>query len=120
MSKPIATDRVTPYTDASPPYHYSSEKSQFRDSRYNPANWSKSSWILLGVFLTIIVAIAIAVGVVEKNNNAYPDYAPLTYSLTDTYSGSSFFDNFDYWSAADPADGFVMYVSFSILYRLPV
>lgn len=93
--------------------------------------WSKKALVALGLGVSIIIAIIIAVTVVEEDKkNAYPDYSQLNYSLVDncrfakfcissaqlpqtdfaTVSGTSFFDNFDYFTGYDPADGFVHYV----------
>jgi len=47
---------------------------------------------------------------VEARRNRYPSYTKLTYSIQDTYSGTSFFDNFDYFTGYDPSSGFVHYV----------
>lgn len=58
------------------------------------------------IFLIIIIAVAVAV----SRANRYPEYTKLNYSLTDTYSGTGFFDNFDYFYGYDPAGGFVHYV----------
>lgn len=46
--------------------------------------------------------------------NEYPDYSALTYTLQDTYSGTSFFDGFDYFTGYDPTSGFVHYVDSSV------
>lgn len=87
-------------------YQYSSSH---QGSRWNPRNWSKRTWIV-AVVVAIVALIAIIVGAVEgTKSNAYPDYTPLNYSLTDTYSGANFFDNFQYWDTYDPAQGFVHY-----------
>lgn len=76
-------------------------------SRWNPKTWSK--WTIIAIVAAVIIIIAaIVIGAVEgTKSNKYPDYSKLTYSLTDTYSGEDFFDNFDYYSGADPSDGFV-------------
>ncbi|KIW59157.1 hypothetical protein PV05_03630 [Exophiala xenobiotica] len=79
-------------------------------SRGNPKNWSRKCWIILAVCVIIIVIIVIVVAVVVTRENRYPDYSTLNYSLVDTFSGSSFFDNFDYFTGYDPAAGFVHYV----------
>ncbi len=76
-------------------------------SRRNPKNWSRKCWIILAVCVIIIVIIVIVVAVVVTRENRYPDYSTLNYSLVDTFSGSSFFDNFDYFTGYDPAAGFV-------------
>lgn len=36
-----------------------------------------------------------------------------TYTLIDTYSGSDFFNQFNFFTGADPTDGFVNYVDYS-------
>ncbi|CAK7202103.1 hypothetical protein SEUCBS139899_004823 [Sporothrix eucalyptigena] len=81
---------------------------------YNPATWSKKVWALLVLGVAIVIAIVVPVAVVVSRNNAeankYPDYTQLNYTLKDTYSGESFFDNFNYFNTYDPADGFVHYV----------
>lgn len=38
--------------------------------------------------------------------------AQAKYTLSDSFQGSSFFDTFDFFTAADPTDGFVKYVDF--------
>ncbi|KAI1625437.1 endo-1,3(4)-beta-glucanase [Exophiala viscosa] len=84
------------------------EKNEY--SRRNPRNWSRRCWIILGVVIAAIIAIVVAVAVVVTRENRYPNYSELNYSLVDTYSGTSFFDNFDYYTGYDPSDGFVHYV----------
>lgn len=42
--------------------------------------------------------------------NAYPSYSKLNYSLSDQFTTDTFFDNFDYYTDADPTDGFVIFV----------
>lgn len=54
-----------------------------------------------------IVVIIIAGAVAGAKANAYPDYSKLTYALKDEYSGTGFFDNFDYFTGYDPSSGFV-------------
>jgi len=43
--------------------------------------------------------------------NAYPNYSQLSYKLVDQFAGTSFFDNFDYFSGYDPTAGFVHYLN---------
>ena len=76
---------------------------------YNPRGWGLRT--KLGVVAAVVVFIVVVVvGTVEGiRANRYPDYAPLNYRLVDTYQGTSFFDRFDYFSAEDPTDGFVVY-----------
>ncbi|KAL2433623.1 putative glycosidase C21B10.07 [Exophiala dermatitidis] len=79
-------------------------------SRLNPKTWSRKCWILLAIGAIIVIVIAIVVPVVVSRKNRYPNYSSLNYSLVATYSGTSFFDNFDYFTGYDPASGFVHYV----------
>ena len=79
-------------------------------SRRNPKNWSKKCWgIMLAMILTLLIII-IVIAVALRRGGRYPNYSQLSYSLKDTYSGTSFFDNFDYFTGYDPAQGFVHYV----------
>ena len=79
-------------------------------SRWNPRSWSKRAWIIAAV-LAVLVLIAVIVGAVEgAKRDAYPTYTKLNYSLRDTYQGSNFFDNFDYFTGYDPSAGFVQLV----------
>ncbi|KAI9834550.1 MAG: hypothetical protein M1819_002926 [Sarea resinae] len=79
-------------------------------SPWHPRNWGRKTFIALGVALVVII-VAVVVGAVEGTKSSkYPDYTKLTYTLKDTYSGSDFFDNFNYFSGYDPAAGFVHYV----------
>lgn len=82
-------------------------------SRWNPRNWGWKAWAVAaaGLIILIIIIVVPAVVVTEKNDNAYPNYTSLSYSLVDTYSGANFFDNFDYFVGYDPSSGFVQYVS---------
>lgn len=83
-------------------------------SRANPKTWSVKVWFLLG-FVAIGVIVGATVGGVlgaraRARANAYPNYSKITYKLQDTYSGPSFFSNFDYFTGYDPTHGFVHYV----------
>ncbi|KAI9822580.1 MAG: hypothetical protein M1827_000299 [Pycnora praestabilis] len=97
--------------DGPPPlYRYDNIEKSPTGSRWHPRNWSRKMWIYVAVGI-IILLVAVIVGAVEgTKDNAYPDYSKLDYSLQDTYSGSSFFDNFDYFTGYDPSGGFVHYV----------
>ncbi|GAB0141724.1 hypothetical protein EsHS_00002306 [Epichloe bromicola] len=78
---------------------------------WNPRYWTRKIWIAVVAIVVIIIVVVVAVAVaLSKKNNAYPDYAPLTYNLQDTYAGESFFDQFNYRTGYDPAQGFVHYV----------
>lgn len=65
--------------------------------------------ILLIFIVTLIITIISAVEVSRANR--YPHYSKLTYHLSQTYTGPSFFDNFDYFTGYDPAQGFVQCVT---------
>lgn len=63
--------------------------------------WSIRRWIIIGVsaVILLVIIIAVAVGVTNAvRRNAYPDYSKLNYTLADTYSGTDFFNNFNYFS----------------------
>jgi len=53
-------------------------------------------------------------GIRRRREEPVPRLFPLDYSLTDTFEGTDFFSNFQYWSAADPAEGYVQYVLFGL------
>ena len=74
------------------------------------SNWSKIT--IIGVIAaTVHVLVAIIVGaVVGSKSTSYPDYTALSYTLQDTYSGTDFFDQFEYFTGYDPSAGFVHYV----------
>lgn len=77
---------------------------------YDLRGWSlRTKLIVGGVAVAVIVGVVVG-AVVGTKRNRYPDYTPLKYRLVDDYSGTSFFDKFDYFSAQDPTDGFVQYV----------
>lgn len=76
---------------------------------YDPRGWSGRTKVIVGG-VTVAVVVGVIVGAVVGTRNRYPDYTPLQYRLVDDYSGTSFFDKFDYFSAQDPTDGFVQYV----------
>ncbi|KAL2152442.1 hypothetical protein VTH82DRAFT_5626 [Thermothelomyces myriococcoides] len=87
-------------------------------SRWNPANWTRRIWLAVGtvVVLIVVVVVGAVVGVKatrdngDGGNSIYPDYFKLNYTLIDTYSGTTFFDKFNYFHTWDPAGGFVHYV----------
>lgn len=93
---------------------------------------SKKTWMIIGAVGVAILVIVIVVPVEVAKENAYPDYSAINYTLTDTYSGESFFDYFEYFTATvsscgrqlllcfqytdstqDPTDGYVTYVDSS-------
>lgn len=75
-----------------------------------PRTWSRRCWLLAAAVVVILLIIVIVVPIEVVKANRYPNYYPLKYSLKDTYSGESFFDQFDYFYGYDPAQGFVQYV----------
>lgn len=81
-----------------------------RPSNWNPKTWSKKVWTGVTAGLVIVIVAIIVGAVLGTRANAYPDYSPLRYTLSDTYSGTDFFDNFDYFTGYDPSSGFVHYV----------
>ncbi|KAI9852017.1 MAG: hypothetical protein M1838_002140 [Thelocarpon superellum] len=80
-----------------------------RTSRH-PRNWSRRKWIIF-LLITVLLIVGIIVGVVVGvKMNKYPNYYKVNYGLVDSYSGPSFFNNFDYFTGADPTQGFVNYL----------
>lgn len=80
-------------------------------SKWNPKTWTKKTKIIAGSVMGAILLIIIIVAAVEgAKNGSYPDYSPLNYSLQDTYAGSGFFDDFDFFTGYDPTHGLVHYV----------
>ncbi|KAI0865754.1 concanavalin A-like lectin/glucanase domain-containing protein [Xylaria cubensis] len=77
---------------------------------WKPRYWRTRTWVIVGVIAAIILIIIIVVPVEVTKANRYPNYSKLDYTLADEYSGSTFFDNFDYFVGYDPAQGFVHYV----------
>lgn len=77
-------------------------------SWYHPHTWKTRTRAIVTI-VALVIAVAIIIGVYEGIQlNRYPDYSKLNYSLTDTFQGTSFFDNFNYFTGADPAEGFVV------------
>ncbi|KAI1080657.1 glycoside hydrolase family 16 protein [Whalleya microplaca] len=77
---------------------------------YKPKYWRKRTWaIVVALIVAIIIAVVVAAVEVTKANR-YPNYTKLNYSLSDEYSGTTFFDKFNYFEGYDPAQGFVHYV----------
>lgn len=79
-------------------------------SKWNPKNWGKKGWIIAGC-VAVVVIVAVVVGAVEGTKaNEYPSYSALNYTLNETYSGTDFFDMFNYYSDTDPSAGYVQSV----------
>lgn len=62
-------------------------------------SWSKKTWIIVGSAAAVILIVIIVAPVEVAKENAYPSYTAINYTLSDTYSGSEFFDNFDYFTS---------------------
>jgi hypothetical protein len=93
---------------------------------WNVAHWGKKAWLITVGALAVMLIIIIVAVVETKKANRYPDYSKLTYSLAENCryflmllieemltcadTGSTFFDNFDYFTGYDPSSGFVHYV----------
>lgn len=83
-------------------------------SKWNPKSWSKITILCVAAAIVCIIVGIIVGAVIGTRENAYPDYSPLNYSLQDTYSGTGFFDNFDYFTGYDPTAGYVHYVDSAV------
>ena len=80
------------------------------DRRYSGSGfkeWLRRKWWLVALGAIVVLIVAIVGGVLGARANAYPNYVKLGYTLTDTYAGTGFFDNFNYFATYDPAEGFV-------------
>lgn len=77
---------------------------------WNARYWRKRVWGGLVVAIVLCLIIIVVVAVTQVRKNRYPDYTTLSYSLSDTYEGEKFFDEFNYFTGYDPTEGFVHYV----------
>ncbi|KAK6951819.1 hypothetical protein Daesc_006344 [Daldinia eschscholtzii] len=105
-----------------PPPYYSTQGQDYSDYPrrnmrsqsaapwWNPRSWSKKTWAIVVAAAIIILIIVIVVPVEVTKANRYPNYTKLNYALADEYSGTTFFDKFNYFVGYDPAQGFVHYV----------
>lgn len=66
------------------------------------------SSVIAGVILLALV-LGLGLGLGLKKDKAAPTYPSENYALVEQYQGTDFFNKFDYWSAADPTEGFVIY-----------
>jgi hypothetical protein len=102
-----------PATGKQPPaYGAWSEDDTDEYSRWDPRGWSLKTKIFIAIGAVVVIVAVVVGAVLGVRANRYPDYSKLNYSLKDTYSGSSFFDNFEYFTGADPTHGFVQYDSY--------
>ncbi|KAI1814771.1 glycoside hydrolase family 16 protein [Poronia punctata] len=77
---------------------------------WKPKYWRKRTWAIVVTIVVIVIVIVVVVPVKVTQANRYPNYFKLDYALADEYSGTTFFDNFNYFTGYDPAQGFVHYV----------
>ncbi|KAF2009367.1 glycoside hydrolase family 16 protein [Aaosphaeria arxii CBS 175.79] len=77
---------------------------------YDPRTWTWKIWLIAGIVFIVSLLAGLVGGVLGTKAAAYPDYYKITYRLRDTYEGETFFDNFNYFSARDPTNGFVHYM----------
>lgn len=75
-----------------------------------PRTWGKKTYAALVLLIAAIVVAIVVPLVVVKKKPGYPDYYKINYKLQETWSGDSFFTNFDYFIKPDPTQGFVNYV----------
>lgn len=80
-----------------------------KGGRLNPMNWALWKRLVLAAAIVIIIIAIIVGAVVGTRSSRYPAYSKLNYKATDTYQGSSFFNNFNYFEGYDPTQGFVHY-----------
>jgi hypothetical protein len=86
-------------------------------SKFDPRGWRLRTKILAGIGVVVVIVVIIVASVLGVRANRYPDYSKLNYTLQDTYQGTSFFDNFNYFFGYDPAQGFVQYViTFTLIF----
>jgi hypothetical protein len=81
-------------------------------SRWDPRGWSLKKKIFLAAGVVVVIVAVVVGSVLGVRANRYPNYSKLNYTLKDNFSGSSFFDNFEYFTGADPTHGFVQYGSY--------
>lgn len=76
-------------------------------SKWDPRGWSLKKKLFLAAGVIVVIVAVVVGSVLGVRANRYPNYSKLDYTLQDTYSGSDFFNNFEYFTDADPANGFV-------------
>ncbi|KAH9989997.1 glycoside hydrolase family 16 protein [Xylariaceae sp. FL0662B] len=77
---------------------------------YNPKYWRKRTWAIVAIIIIAIIIVVVVTPIEVAKANRYPNYTKLNYTLSDEYSGTTFFDKFNYFTGYDPAQGFVHYV----------
>ncbi|KAL2010734.1 hypothetical protein VTN00DRAFT_6541 [Thermoascus crustaceus] len=103
-------DHAPVYPYSIPPAQGGTSEYATPRSRFDPRGWSLRKKAIVGIIVIVIIVVVIVGAVEGWKTNRYPNYSRLNYSLRDTYEGTSFFDNFQYFSDYDPAEGFVHYV----------
>ncbi|KAJ5089040.1 hypothetical protein N7532_007724 [Penicillium argentinense] len=78
---------------------------------YDPRGWSMRKKLLVALGLAIFITVVIVGPYYGVKLSRYPDYTRLDYRLVDSYEGTSFFEQFNYFSGEDPTNGFVVYVN---------
>ena len=94
QSKSDFTNIVQQAYEKPPPYPF--EKSA--RSPFNPKSWSRRRWLIISLIAVVTLVIVIVIAVEISRANRYPNYSRLAYRLAQTYSGETFFDNFNYFS----------------------
>ncbi|KAF2086575.1 glycoside hydrolase family 16 protein [Saccharata proteae CBS 121410] len=79
-------------------------------SKWNPKNWGLKTKIGVGLAVAVAIVVIVVGAYYGTRNEEYPDYSRLNYTLTKEYSGTNFFDDFEFYTATDPTHGFVDYV----------
>ncbi|KAF7887262.1 uncharacterized protein EAF02_003909 [Botrytis sinoallii] len=102
--------RNTNVPSGSPPKDEVDDPSSLAPRWWDMRAWSKKKWAIFGAGIIVVIIIIVVAAVEGSKKNAYPNYSQLNYTLKDTYSGTTFFDNFDYFNTDDPTVGFVHYV----------
>lgn len=59
---------------------------------------SKKSWMIIGGVAVAVLVVVIVVPVEVAELNEYPSYTAINYTLSETYSGETFFDQFVYFT----------------------
>ncbi|PWY88592.1 hypothetical protein BO94DRAFT_464451 [Aspergillus sclerotioniger CBS 115572] len=113
VAPPYSATDPAPAVAAAPAAEKSNVAKSAGGAWYDPRSWSLLTKLIIAGGVVVVI-VALVVGIYEgTKSSSYPDYSALSYRLADTYSGSSFFDEFEYYTATDPTDGFVDYVDSS-------
>ncbi|CCG81714.1 Glycosyl hydrolase [Taphrina deformans PYCC 5710] len=72
----------------------------------------KRTLLVVGVVAGVVIlalALGLGLGLGRKHEITAPKYPSENYALVEQYQGTDFFNKFDYWSDADPTNGFTLY-----------